>query len=125
MVSNSVESSLNSLVCVSALNVGTANVFMPASITGCSDQLRESMLSIAQTSANLERTKLQQQIVDERKKQNLARTARARVRAAMANKRKKTDPLKNSKKPKVPKKDMATLEERRLTTMMTMMMKKR
>ena len=38
--------------------------------------------------------------------------ARARVRAAMANKRKKTDPPKNPKKLKVPKKDTTTLEEK-------------
>ena len=51
------------------LNSGTADVFMPASIAGASDQLRESMLSIAKMSAQLERAKLQQQIAVEVQKQ--------------------------------------------------------
>ena len=51
------------------LNSGTADVFTPASIAGASEQLCESMLSIAKTSAQLEHAKLQQQIVAEAQKQ--------------------------------------------------------
>ena len=47
------------------LNLGTAGVFMPASIAGASDQLWESLLGIAKTSAQLEHAKLQQQIAEE------------------------------------------------------------
>ena len=51
------------------LNLGTADVFMPASIAGASEQLCESMLGIAKMSAPLEQAKLQQQIVAEVQKQ--------------------------------------------------------
>ena len=36
------------------LNLGRADVFTPVSIAGASEQLRESMLGIAKTSAQLE-----------------------------------------------------------------------
>ena len=51
------------------LNLGTVDVFTPASIAGASDQLRESMLGVAKTSAQLEHAKLQQQIVEETQRQ--------------------------------------------------------
>ena len=67
-------------MCVHIFNSGTASVFTPASIAGCSDQLCESTLGVAQTSAHLECVKLQQQIVEEK---------RARVQAVMAAQRNK------------------------------------
>ena len=48
-------------VCI--LNFGTANVFTPVSIVGCSDKLCLSMLGIAQTLAQC--IKLQQPITEE------------------------------------------------------------
>ena len=74
VVHDSVEHLWESL-CVCILNSGTVNVFTPASISGCSDQLRESILGVAKASAQLERVKLQQQIADKQCKQNLAQAA--------------------------------------------------
>ena len=91
------------------LNSGTVDVFMPASIAGASDQLRESMLGIAKMLATLERVKLQQQIVEEAKRQQqewLARQARARVRAAMADQQEKNRKKGTGNVPKKPRKDL-------------------
>ena len=52
------------------LNSGTADVFTPALIAGASDQLKELMLGIAETSAHLECLKLQQQIEEETQRLN-------------------------------------------------------
>ena len=84
------------------LNLGTADVFMPASIAGASDQLRESMLSIAKTSAQLECTKLRQHIAAEFQKQQreqAARQARTRVWAAMAAQHEKDKKKKGTENP--------------------------
>ena len=47
------------------LNSGIVDVVTPALIAGASDQLKESMLGIAKTSAQLEHLKLQQKIAEE------------------------------------------------------------
>ena len=58
------------------LNLSTADVFMPASIAGASDQLQESMFTVVKMSANLGHAKLQQQIVEEARRQQQERAAR-------------------------------------------------
>ena len=66
---------------------------MPALIAGASDQLRESMLGIAKTLAQLERAK------------RAARQARARVWAEMAAQREKDKKKGMGNPPKKPRKD--------------------
>ena len=88
-------------VCIH-LNLGTADVFAPALIAGASDQLWESLLSIAKTSAQLEHAKHQQQIAAEAQKQQwewATRQARARVWAAMAAQREKDKQKKGTEDP--------------------------
>ena len=62
------------------------------------------MLSIAKTSGELERIKLQQQIAEEQQKQRLARAAWAQLRTAMATQRDKNRKQGKQMVPKMPKK---------------------
>ena len=92
------------------LNLGTVDVFMPALVAGASDQLRESMLGVAKTSAEIECAKLQQQIAKEAQRQEhepAARQARARIQAVIAAQHEKDKKKGMGNPPKKPRKDPA------------------